>query len=601
MIFNPLDSYYKSQIGAVKENDLITFRIKGNFNSVVMCIKKDGKDYDRLVMQKIGDYLETSLSLDVGLYFYHFELENGQIISNSRDYVGAISNKIKDFELTVYDSEFDVPSWLSGGVIYQIFPDRYYRFEEKKTISKDKILHQSWCEQPYFMPNEQGEVLNNDFFGGNLKGIVEKLDYLLDLGVNAIYLNPIFKAFSNHRYDTGDYMQIDELLGDEFDLKHLIEKAKENDIKIILDGVFNHTGVDSLYFNRYNKYDSLGAYQSKNSKYYNWYKFTDYPNEYDSWWGIKTLPSTNKQNKDFIEYITGENGVLAHYTKLGVSGWRLDVVDELPSQFVKNIRKAVKRVNNKAIIIGEVWEDASNKIAYGKRREYFQGKELDSVMNYPLKNAIIEFVKTGNSYSLSYTIKEQIDHYPKKVLHSLMNILSTHDTPRILSVLCDENTSGKSKKELAELKILPSQMNDTVFRLKIATLLQFTLCGTPSIYYGDEVGMEGYFDPLNRCPFDWENENFEILDWYKFLTSLRKNFSAFSTGDFEQIYCEKGVFIFKRFDEKSQLLICVNVSSNTYDFEFEDSILELIKNKIYTNNYALKPKDLAIFIKLRKV
>lgn len=597
MIYNPLDNFYKSQIGAVKANSKIKIRVKGDFNCVILRCKKDGQDYASFTMRKTDNCFEVDLCLEKGLYFYHFDLCNGQYISNSYDYIGILSNAKEDFQLTVYGDDFEVPSWLSGGVIYQIFPDRFCRCEEQKQIPSYKVLHENWQETPVFMPNAQGEIVNNDFFGGDLKGITSKLDYLVSLGVNAIYLNPIFKAFSNHRYDTGDYMQIDDLLGDKNDFVELIKNAKQKGIKIILDGVFNHTGDDSLYFNKYNRYDSLGAYQSKESKYYNWYNFTNFPNEYDSWWGIMTLPAINEDNDDYIHFITGENGVIDYYTKLGVGGWRLDVVDELPSEFVKSIRNAVKRADNDAIIIGEVWEDASNKISYGNRREYFQGKELDSVMNYPLKNAIIEFVKNGNSEFLLHTIKEQMDHYPQKALHSLMNILSTHDTARILTVLGGESADGKDKITLSKLKISPNQMESAIFKLKVATTLQFTLCGVPSIYYGDEVGMEGYADPLNRCTFPWGNENTEILEWYKFLSNLRKEFSAFKMGDFEQIYCDKGVFIFKRLDEKSQVLVCINISSNNFYFEFDGNLKELITKKTYTNNYVFNSQTIAIFIK----
>ena len=279
MIYNPLDKFYKSQIGAIKSNSKITFRVKGDFNSVILRCKNDGKDYECYPMQKVNDYFEVNITLESGLYFYYFDLQNGQYISNSYDYIGVLSNLKQDFQLTVYDKDFNVPDWLSGGVIYQIFPDRFNRAEKQKKVPNYKILHQNWSEMPVFLPNEHGEIINNDFFGGDLKGITEKLDYLVSVGVSAIYLNPIFKAFSNHRYDTGDYMQVDELLGTESDLITLIDKAKENGIKIILDGVFNHTGSDSVYFNKYNRYDSLGAYQSKDSKYYNWYCFKDFPDQ----------------------------------------------------------------------------------------------------------------------------------------------------------------------------------------------------------------------------------------------------------------------------------------------------------------------------------
>ena len=597
MYFNPLDKFYKSQTGAIPANSQIKFRVKGDFNSVILRCKKDGGDYISYQMQKIDNYFEIEVTFDSGLYFYHFDCQNGQFIVNSYDFLGVLSTEINDFQLTAYSHDYSVPSWLSGGVIYQIFPDRFCRGEKEKSVPDYKVLHNDWNETPVFLPNEYGEIVNNDFFGGDIKGVIEKLDYIKSFGVNAIYLNPIFKAFSNHRYDTGDYMQIDELLGDKNDFIMLINKANEKGIKIILDGVFNHTGVDSLYFNLYNRYDSVGAYQSKDSKYYSWYNFIDYPNDYDSWWGIKTLPAVNENNADYIDFITGENGVIEHYTKLGVGGWRLDVVDELPSNFVKKIRSAVKRNNADAIVIGEVWEDASNKISYGKRREYFQGRELDSTMNYPLKNAILDFVLNGNERGLVHVINEQIDHYPHKVLHSLMNVLSTHDTARLLTVVGGEKPDGKDKVALSKTFITDDKMKEAIFNLKVATLLQFTLCGVPTIYYGDEIGMQGYFDPLNRCTFPWGKEqNNEITAWYKTLSTIRNSYSAFKNGDFIKVYAEKGVIIYKRTDEKSEVLISVNNSEDDIYFDFKGQLLELLSGDSYQNSYKLKAKSFAIFI-----
>ncbi len=593
--YNPLDEFYKSKIGAIPKNEKITIRVRGNFNSVIFCCKKDGEDYSCYQMDKDFDYFQIETFFSSGLYFYHFECD-GRFLGNSAEFLGVFSNDKKDFQLTVFDRDYSVPNWVYGGIIYQIFPDRFCRGEKEKSIPSHKVLHENWSEMPVYLPNEQGEIINNDFFGGDIKGIIDKLDYIKSLGVNIIYLNPIFKAFSNHRYDTGDYMQIDELFGSMEDFKTLIEKAKQKGIQLVLDGVFNHTGDDSLYFNKYNRYSSLGAYQDKNSKYYSWYNFTDYPNQYDSWWGIKTLPAINESNEDYIKYITGEDGVIEFYTKLGVGGWRLDVVDELPAEFVKKIRDAVKRNNKDAIVIGEVWEDATNKISYGKRREYFQGKELDSVMNYPLKNAILDFVKYGKASLLSHVIKEQIDHYPHKALHALMNILSTHDTIRLLSNLSGENIDGKSKSQLADLKIKQEDFENVKFKLKVATLLQFTLLGIPSIYYGDEVGMQGYTDPLNRQTFPWGNEDKSIYDWYVFLSKLRQRFSAFSCGNFEEIYKDNGVIIYKRFDKNSEVLIAVNLSNKDISLDFEGDLIELITNSKHKNHYELTKNSIAVFI-----
>lgn len=598
IIFNPLDKFYKSDIGAVCADKSVTFRVKGDFDSVVFVLKSDKTGEENYFsMTKLGDVFAIDVKLEVGLYYYCFNLSNGKFIGLGNDYLGVITDNPVLFQHTVFSKDYSVPNWLNGGIIYQIFPDRFCCSGSNKKIEDGKVLHDRWSDTPIYEPNEFGQVLNNDFFGGDLKGITSKLDYLFDLGVTAIYLNPIFKAYSNHRYDTGNYMQIDPLLGTEEDLKELINCAKDKGIKIILDGVFNHTGDDSLYFNRYGNYDSLGAYQSKDSPYYTWYNFTNYPKNYEAWWGIKTLPSVNESNPDFINYITGVDGVLEHYTKLGVGGWRLDVVDELPSEFVKKIRKAVKGINNDGIIIGEVWEDASNKIAYGVRREYFQGAELDSVMNYPLKNAIINYVRNGDERQLSWVIKEQIDHYPKAVLDSLMNILSTHDTKRLITSLAGENLDGKTKKVMEKTFISEEKMRDARVRVKIASLLQYTLCGVPCVYYGDEIGMQGYIDPLNRRTYPWGNEDDELLSWYKFLGQLRSEISAFSNGEYEELFASGGAFVYARRDDKSEILVATNIGDGEYVINFEGKLYDYITKKSYTEEFSLKGNSIAVLIK----
>ncbi len=595
--FNPLDKFYKSTIGAVCADEKVTFRVKGNFDSVVLLLKKDGCEYDQThQMAKKADFFELELNLVKGLYFYCFLIDNLKFLGIGEDFNAIITDVPKKYQLTVYEKDYRVPEWLNGGLIYQIFPDRFCRAEINKNIRKDKILHGSWQEQPVFEPNQFGQVMNNDFFGGDIRGIISKLDYLRDLGVTAIYLNPIFEAYSNHRYDTGNYMNIDPLLGTESDFISLIEQAEEKGIKIILDGVFNHTGDDSLYFNKYGNYPSLGAYQSKNSPYYAWYNFKDYPDDYESWWGIKVLPAINESNEDFIDYITGENGVIDKYTKLGVGGWRLDVVDELPTQFVQKIRTAVKRVNSDAVVIGEVWEDASNKISYGVRREYFQGKELDSVMNYPLKNAIIDFVKNKDAKTLVKVINEQLDHYPHAVLHCLMNILATHDTYRLLSAVSCVNVDGKTKSELSNYALSGDDLIAAKFNLKIATLLQYTLYGVPTIYYGDEIGMQGYTDPLNRGTYPWGQEDNEILLWYKFLGTVRSSYSAFTCGNVEILYYNGGSFIFKREDENSSVLIAINLNENEVILNFEGILRNLIDGKEYIHGFVLSKNSCAILI-----
>ena len=599
--FNPLDKFYKNYLGAVPSDFELILRVKGNFDSCILLVKNDKEIEDlRIKMDKKKGYFECKLNLNIGLYFYCFDIGNGKFIGLNRQYLGEITFKPTRFQLSIYNKNFNVPKWLNGGVIYQIFPDRFNRFEKEKHVEDGKLLHSSWDEQPLFLPNENGKVLNNDFFGGDFKGIIEKLPYLSDLGVTAIYLNPIFKAYSNHRYDTGDYFKIDPLLGTEDDFIELINSANEYNIKIILDGVFNHTGDDSVYFNKYNNYDCLGAYQSQNSPYFAWYDFENYPNEYKSWWGITVLPAIKKDCDSFIDFIAGDNGVLDYYTKLGVGGWRLDVVDELSSKFVKNIRKAVKNANKNAIIIGEVWEDASNKIAYSNRREYFLGGELDSVMNYPLKDAIISFILNGNSEELSFIIKEQLDHYPTIVVNSLMNILSTHDTARLLSVFGNYDKTNLTKLEMSKIKLGHLEKDIAKNKVKIASLLQFTLFGVPSIYYGDEVGLEGLFDPMNRQTFPWDNIDNELLKWYKFLGKLRQDFSSLKSGEYQEIYSSNGSFVFKRFDENNELLIAVS-TNKPLNLRFDGILYDLASNTNFEKEIVLNEFNCAVLIKKRDI
>ncbi len=596
MLYNPLNEFFKNPVGSAKEDTEITFKVKSSSPCCELLMKKDGEnEYERKNMAKIGEFFSIKISLGVGLYWYCFSVYDNLFIVPDDNLTGVISNEDKCFQLSVYSKNYKIPEWNYGGIIYQIFPDRFNRAGE---INKDifPVFHENTNDTPIYKPNEHGEVLNNDFFGGNIKGIIEKLPYLKSLGVSAIYLNPIFKAYSNHRYDTEDYFKIDNRLGTEEDFDELIKKANSLNVKIILDGVFNHCGSRSVYFDIEKKYGDLGAYHNKNSKYKKWFNFIKYPKVYDSWWGIKTLPSFNKNSKDYVSFITGENGVLDYWTKKGIGGWRLDVVDELPENVVVNLRKRVKSINQNAYVIGEVWEDASNKIAYGKRRKYFLGKELDSVMNYPLKDAIISSVKIGDFSELIKTVKEQIDHYSSDVLNALMNVLSTHDTVRLLTALHGEELGSKTKEETENLKILPSEIDTAIKKLKVATALQYFLYGIPSVYYGDEVGMQGYKDPLNRRFFPWGNENSEILNWFIKLGEIRRKYSAFKKGELKEVYFDKNVFAFFRQDENSEIFIAVNLSSIAYTFSFDGELLDLISEKKFKNKIELEKYGIIVAV-----
>lgn len=600
MLYNPLDNFYKSVVGAVRENSELTLRVKGDFSFVNLVYCNDNEITEKKVaLHSESDFFACNITLPCGLYWYWFETDKGYI-TLGKDYTGILVgdlNDVKYFQLSVYDKSFNTPEWLKGGVIYQIFPDRFNVRNKNKSVGRDKILHSDLSDTPIFKPNDEGEVLNNDFFGGDIGGITDKLSYLKSLGVTAIYLNPVCEAYSNHRYDTGDYMKIDSLLGTEKDLIELIQNADKEGIKIILDGVFNHTGSDSKYFNKKGNYSEVGAYQSKDSAYYKWYKFIEYPEKYESWWGITTLPATDKNSKEFIDYITGEKGVLSYYLSLGVYGVRLDVVDELPAHFVKEIRSRVKTQNPDAVIIGEVWEDASNKISYGQRREYFLGKELDSVMNYPLKNAIIDFIKTGNETSLIRTVREQLDHYPSSVLPLLMNILSTHDTYRLISALSDIDASNMTKEEMSKCSLNEFEREKAVERVKKASLLLYTLYGAVSIYYGDEIGMEGFSDPLNRKFFEWDKVGNEINEWYIKLGALRKKYSALGKGTFTEIYAKNGAMVFKMSDEYSEVLIAVNEGERKLIINSSEKLKDVISNIKTDEKIVLEKGAFGVYVK----
>ncbi|MGN0822180.1 MAG: glycoside hydrolase family 13 protein [Candidatus Gallimonas sp.] len=520
-----------------------------------------------------------------GLYFYHF-LIDGRRFACGDFRRGTFDERLQSWQITVYDERFETPEWFKGGIMYQIFPDRFYKSGDLP-IGNEKVMRKDWGGLPSFRANQHGKVMNNDFFGGNLKGVEAKLDYLKELNVSVIYFNPIFEAFSNHRYDTGDYLKIDGLLGSVEDFDELVSEAKKRGIRIILDGVFNHTGDDSRYFNRYGRYkDEIGAYQSPDSPYSDWFHFRHFPSDYDSWWGIETLPAVNERSPSYQNFIFGERGVLKTWLRHGIGGYRLDVADELPDFFLQKLRDSVKEENPDAVIIGEVWEDASNKIAYDTRRQYLQGYELDSVMNYPLKDAIIGFLLSGNTTQLRETIAMLIDHYPKQTLDCLMNILGTHDTPRILTVL-----GGKicyNKEQMAVTSLTEEEKAKAKEKLKMAVTLQFTLPGIPCIYYGDENGMEGYSDPFCRRCFDWERLDEDLEAFYRKIGSVReRNVSVLKDGNYREIFADRSCLIYERRKNDDSVCVYVNNSSNEYNLSCDGVYIEALSGNRFADRLKI--------------
>lgn len=545
--YYPCDERYKKPVGAVEVNKKFS-----------VFLATDGGEEAFFVLKKVGEYedavyypmvkTENGFSYEmqvtsVGLYYYHFDLiENGKTVSYYADYRNHACEYGVEWQLTVINDLYEKPDFLRGGIFYQIMVDRFNIGKERIKSKDGMIYRDDWGATPSFRPDEKGIVHNNDMFGGNLYGIIEKLDYLKSLSVKCIYLNPIFDAASNHKYDTANYRRVDADFGGNDALAMLIKEAKARGMEIILDGVFSHTGEDSIYFNRYGNYDSVGAYQSKESPYYEWYDFINYPEDYTSWWGIKLLPCVKENNPSYNEFINGEEGVVRTYMRMGIAGFRLDVADELPDEFLDNLTKAVKKVRPDAMVLGEVWEDASNKVAYGSRRRYFQGKQLDSVTNYPLKNAIIAFVRDGRAEELERVVCSLVNNYPPKVLKNLMNTLSTHDTQRILTAVSKDELP-QNKAERANYKIADREI--ARLRVKIAGVLQYTLPGTPCLYYGDEAGMEGCEDPFNRRCYPWGKEDADMLEFFTRLGELR-SYDEFNDASITIDRASDGVFAFTR-------------------------------------------------------
>ena len=579
-LFDSRDRAYRSPFGAVAENTMVLFRVciprDWGCHGATLCVQPQDKPCHELGMFWAGMADDTHEWWDVrfapeqaGVYWYGFRLElalgTGWLIRRP-DGTAAYSHTQDTplWQLTCYEAGFTTPDWLAGGVMYQIFPDRFATSgEQKRGVPSDRVMHGSWDEPVAWEPDAQGKIRNNDFFGGDLAGITQKLDYLQSLGVTCLYLNPIFEAHSNHRYDTADYSRVDPLLGDERDLRTLLDEAKKRGMRVLLDGVFSHTGADSVYFNREGRYDTVGAYQSPASPYFSWYRFRSWPRDYASWWGFVTLPEVEEQAPEFMDYINGEDGIVARQLCAGAAGWRLDVADELPDAFLDALRARAKATDPDALVLGEVWEDASNKESYGHRRRYLLGRQLDSVMNYPFREAILQFLLAGGRQAFFNTVCAVVENYPPQVLRLLMNHIGTHDTERVLTLLGGEPSGGRDRRWQAAQRLDAAQRTTGLRRLRLATLLQFALPGVPCVYYGDEAGMEGYKDPFNRATYPWGREDTALLDWYRRLGAARRGCAALAEGSFEPVATgDEDVACFIRRGEGEALLIAVNRSDH---------------------------------------
>ncbi len=535
-----------------------------------------------------------------GLYYWSLVFDFGAVTLCSQSVNNVdftVGTSPEPFRFLLYRDDFSTPEWFCGNIMYHIFVDRFCRGSRAVPLREEAVLHADWhMEMPEYGAYPGAFVKNNDFFGGTLYGVAEKLDYLESLGVGCIYLSPVFSAYSNHKYDTADYETVDEMFGGDAALSELITAADKKGIRIILDGVFNHTGDNSRYFDRYGKYGG-GAYGSKSSEYTDWFCFeNEERTAYKSWWGIKILPKLDLNRKSCADYFTGENGIVRRYLQKGISGWRLDVADELPSAFLDSLRSAAKQEKKDALIIGEVWENAADKVAYGERRKYFLGGQLDSVMNYPVKNAIISFVRDGDAEALYDTLTDLWSSYPPFVCDVLMNILGTHDTERILTVLAGDTDSGLSNKELSEKRMTGEQRELGIKRLKLASVLQYTVFGSPSVFYGDEAGLEGYHDPFCRMPYPWGKEDKELLSHYRLLGKIRREEKTFAHGSYSPLAKGNGFFAFLRQDENGEIVVAVNGGAERQTFALSGSFRELLSGKNVRGEDGISAEPLSALI-----
>ena len=553
------DTKYRTPYGAVTCGTEITLRLSiGDVrpSNVRLVLRREGDPEPRFIDMKeeSGDndtYIYTAeihAPESAGLLWYYFAIEGGSdddrfnfYYGNETDRLGGegkISHTEPDpYQITVY-REAVVPDWYKHGIVYQIFPDRFARDEDWKerveaSVSKinsrsggeKRVLEEDWNRKAYYVRDEKGRVTEWPIYGGSFKGIEDKLDYLKSLGVTAIYLNPIFESTSNHHYDTADYMKPDSSFGTEEDFASLAAAAKSVGIRLILDGVFSHTGADSKYFDRYGNYGG-GAYSDEDSPYRSWYKFDENePCGYKSWWGVDDLPEVNEEDPGFRELITGEQGVIDHWMKLGASGWRLDVADELPDSFIKAIRERVKADDPDGLLIGEVWEDASNKISYGERRRYFMGDELDGVMNYPLRAALLDYVNyTISSGQAGRLLKSLEENYPPENFAGGLNLIGSHDRERILTAMA-----------------AAEDYKSAVKKVRLLSVLEYTLPGVPCIYYGDEAGLLGGSDPENRSGYPWGYENLDLKYHYRMLGLAYAEHPVLRDGDFTMLSGRYGI------------------------------------------------------------
>ncbi|MDR0821140.1 MAG: glycoside hydrolase family 13 protein [Oscillospiraceae bacterium] len=595
-VFDSFSKFHKTPFGAVRRNEQVTFKLKfptyQKVEQLMLAIYRPGEKekfipfrFDGIEERAFGVYICEFAPQFVGLHFYYFTcVQNGGRVHIKRENASEGSERGSMlWQLTVFNEKTYTPDWLKGGIIYQIFPDRFARInaDDDTPTPIDRDIHDHWNDIPDWRPNSEGKITNSDYFGGNLSGVRFKLPYLHSLGVTCVYLCPIFESHENHRYCTANYERIDPMLGTEDDFKLLCVEAAELGINIIIDGVFSHTGADSVYFNKFGRYgDKTGAYRDPESPYREWYSFIKYPSVYESWWGIETLPNVNENSPSYTKYICGDDGILQRWLDAGARGWRLDVADELPDEFIDNLNKAVKAKGDDKIIFGEVWEDATTKESYGIKRRYLIGGQLDSVMNYPFKDLIINYIKYGDAARFRDGVMVLLENYPKPSVDTLMNFISTHDVERAITLLGGEPVGNHDRAWQAEHALSDRDYIYGAALLRCAMVLQYFLPGVPCIYYGDEAGVEGYKDPFNRRTYPWGREDETLLQFARELGRIRHNCGSFVKGQLRFLSVEPDSCAFLRYDDKLGEAAAVYMNRSKFAKRFEVECPDCVVTKV---------------------
>ena len=622
LYFDARNTLFRSPFGAVRKGQTVTLRlgILDGYYVTQPVARVDLKEETQMIpMEATGttweDYhlVECSFTAEkTGQYWFSFEAENGvgELLTLGDDpaHLGTVGiltapQDRTGYLITSYENGFEVPAWFRGTVMYQIFPDRFYRSTAREYPKKER-MHENWNEEVAVTPLAgQKHYIADDFFGGNLKGIEEKLSYLAYLGVHVIYLNPIFLSCSNHRYNTSDYEQIDPLLGDLSDFTHLCEEAGKREIRIILDGVFSHTGNLSRYFNADGRFPDLGAAQSMDSPYASWYQFEQWPCKYKCWWGDESLPDVEETDPGYREYMLGENGIVRRWLRAGASGFRLDVADELPDLFLDELYAAVKAEKEDAVVIGEVWENAARKYSQETLRSYVHGRQMHSVMNYPFRKALISYLMqecTAQDAADSIMLIKQ--DYPEPFFHALMNLTGSHDVPRSLSTLCGLSEEGIPRIERGSLEPDEKTRQKGIRKLNLLIAALAFLPGNLCIYYGDETGMTGMSDPFCRRPFPWDHLDQELIEEIRHMIQIRSSEIAFQTGDLRFIPVSDDVLCFIRETQEEAFLILINRGEKTL-FRIPDGMhlkpLGAMQEEIEKRKILLEAESWQIF-KLKK-